>query len=82
MSQTFELWDTETGNVIGEFPTIEAALAVAEALLSAFGSDYAEALVLQQRAANGSAGTVASGRDLLRLIAERAERRAQVATGT
>jgi hypothetical protein len=76
------LWDIESGNIVGEFPSADAALEVVQSLLDAFGAAYADTLALQPRAGNGSAGTATLGQDLVQLIADRAERPAGLPTGT
>src|SRR5688572_3501650 len=67
MGQTYEVWDTETGSVVGEFPTVETALDVVRSLLEAVGPAYSEALVLLYRDASGAVSATGSGNALVRL---------------
>jgi hypothetical protein len=78
MSTTFELWDVETGNIVGEFSSVDAALDIVQSLLDAYGPVYADALALQHRNEGATARNVASGRQLVDLIGERSERTARV----
>ena len=78
MSTTFELWDVESGNIVGEFSSVDAALDIVQSLLDAYGPIYADALALQRRDVDATARDVASGKQLVDLIGERSERTARV----
>ena len=69
MNTTYELWDIETGNVVGSFARREDALGVVATLLRSFGSAYAYDLTLGRRDGAGVPQTVATGDDLLGTLA-------------
>jgi hypothetical protein len=62
----FDLWDVETGNMIGTFEREEDALSVVRDLLSLNGEAYADALDLGWVETDGHSRTVAAGQDLAR----------------
>lgn len=62
MSTTYELWDTETGNVVGSFTRRKDALDIVATLLRSFGAEYARELTLGRRDGTGLLETVATGR--------------------
>lgn len=57
----YELWDLETGNMIGDFDTEAAALAMVRELLAANTPDYAEALALGRTGDDGETQLIAEG---------------------
>ena len=67
---TYELWDTSSGNAIGEFPTEAEALAAVRELLVDRGSRAAEGLLLARTGAGGRTRPVARGRALADLALE------------
>ena len=71
MTTTFEVWDAETGNAIGSFPTREEALSVVDSLLESFGREYADDLVLMRRVGQAAASVEARGDALITLIGRR-----------
>ena len=73
MDTTFELWDTETGNIVGSFATADESLALARTLLAAYGRDYANDLALSRRVGDGPAKVVARGEPLAVLAEQRAD---------
>ena len=42
----FELWDTDTGNIVNTYPTREAALAVVRKAIATYGREYVESWAL------------------------------------
>lgn len=73
MSRTYELWDIETGNIVGEFESSEDALAVVQVLLDANGAAIAEGLVLQCRDGSTGVCVVGMGSQLVDQVAARSE---------
>ncbi|MEA2583640.1 MAG: hypothetical protein QOF33_1725 [Thermomicrobiales bacterium] len=67
MAITFELWDVDTGNIIGSFATQDESLEAVRRLLEAYGPGYAEDLDLTAREDTGTARNVASGDRLIAL---------------
>ena len=61
MNGTFDLWDIESGNLIGTFEDEQEALAFVRSLLSANGLAYANALDLGWMDPDGRSRTVATG---------------------
>jgi hypothetical protein len=71
MAAWYGLWDVESGNNLGFFPTQDAALAVVRQELRAYGHQAVLSLALDCDDAPGG-GLVAEGEDLITL-AESAE---------
>lgn len=70
--KTFELWDVESGNLIGGFDGEAKALKVVQEPPDGNGSDDVEALDLGWEDEAGNSGSIATGaalRDHLRLLA-------------
>lgn len=82
MNATYELWDIETGNVVGSFARREDALDVVATLLRSFGSAYARELTLGRRDGTGMLRTVATGDDLIGALKPEASKTAQGARAT
>ena len=62
----YDLWDIETGNMIGTFDSEAAALRVVAELLGTNGVGYAEALDLGRLDRQGNPiGTIATGQALV-----------------
>ena len=61
----FELWDVQTGNLIGAFGTEDAALIMVRDLVALNGSEYAAFLDLGWMNAAGDMQLIASGAELL-----------------
>jgi hypothetical protein len=72
MSAFYELWDLESGNIIGDFDTESEALAVVRNLLAVNANSFADLLSLGCTEADGTFRIVAQGRPL----AARADREA------
>jgi hypothetical protein len=72
---TYELWNVESGNLLGTFPDETAALeAVAEAI-ERNGATYVDVLALGRESSRGASKIIASGSQL----ADRAAHRGQTA---
>jgi hypothetical protein len=65
MNTTFELWDIDSGNVVGSFSTEEDALEVVATLLQSYGRDYARQLALGRRDGIAPLQIVSAGEELL-----------------
>jgi hypothetical protein len=61
---TYELWDTESGNLIQTYERETDALALVHAAVEAYGAEYAADLALLLDRGRGDLTTVASGREL------------------
>jgi hypothetical protein len=68
MSRTYELWDVETGNIIGDFSTTAEALEVVQTLLDAYGPGYAGDLSLSEREKSRDARVIGSGQQLVDML--------------
>jgi 3'-phosphoadenosine 5'-phosphosulfate sulfotransferase len=64
---TYELWDTETGNVIGGYRSQSEALAVVREAISRHGRGYADLLFLGCEDSKGRSRAIARGQDLAEL---------------
>ena len=65
MEQRYEIWDTETGNLIGEFSTEEEALELVRNAIEDWGFDAASSLVMGFGEDNSVASQVIEGPALL-----------------
>ena len=70
----FELWDTRTANIIGDFPTEQAALEAIREAIQAHGRAYVESWGLAHEDRRGRTKAIAHGA----LLAERALNTAEV----
>src|SRR4051794_2969872 len=70
MASRYGLWDVESGNNVGFYPTKDAALAVVRQELRAYGREAVLSLALDRDETPGG-GLVAEGEDLI-LLAESA----------
>lgn len=68
MRNRFELWDVDTGNMIGVYPSLAEALTEVRDLLEANGTEYADDLSLARRT-DGAGELIAEGAALARLAA-------------
>jgi hypothetical protein len=66
---TFEIWDTVTRNMLGDFDSEEAALVVVREAIAEHGQEYVATLALVSEDARGRFKTLATGHALV----ERAE---------
>jgi hypothetical protein len=73
----YELWDVDTGNIVGTFASEAEALAEVRGLLAVNGSGYAGDLSLARKHAEGGE-LIAEGDDLAQ-IAEAASRERRTA---
>ncbi|MGH2531882.1 MAG: hypothetical protein ACRDJW_06200 [Thermomicrobiales bacterium] len=71
MNVTYELWDVETGNIVGAFPTAADALDVVQTLLDAYGPDYSSELSLSERQDWKTARVIGSGQQLIERLEQR-----------
>jgi hypothetical protein len=62
---TFELWNAESGNLLGTFPTEAQALAAVHEAVRRNGESYGTALALGRESSRGKSKIVASGRELV-----------------
>lgn len=67
MSEMYELFDTESGNVIGAYDSEREALEILKSAIEAYGPSYADALVLGVRDRAGRPKAIAQGRALAQL---------------
>jgi hypothetical protein len=61
---TYELWDTESGNLVQAYGSEAEALALVRAALDAYGSTYAADLALLVDSGRGDVKTLAAGEEL------------------
>jgi hypothetical protein len=61
---TYELFDTDTGNIVGVYASEREALDVLRDAIAAYGMTYADTLVLGTRDMAGYPTAVAAGQDL------------------
>jgi len=62
---TFELWDLVSRNIVAEFATEGAALALVREMAQEHGTVEAGAFALVHEDANGDSTTIAAGTDLV-----------------
>ncbi len=81
-ASVFDLWDTETGNLIGTFETEKHALKIVHDLLFSKGIQYADALDLGIQDATGNSRSIATGPKLATMagITDQARPEAAVTT--
>lgn len=60
----YELWNTKTGNAVGDFDTEAEALAVVSEAIRRHGVEYADMLMLGCEDGDGNSRVIARGRDL------------------
>ena len=58
---TYELWDTETNNIVGAYESETAALAVVRGAMAAHGMGYTDELALLREDSRGNVETLAVG---------------------
>ena len=68
MTETYELWDVEAGNVVGEFATQDEGLAVVQTLVESFGREYAADLTLSRRREGEPSQVIAEGDRLIEML--------------
>jgi hypothetical protein len=62
---TFELWNVESGNLLGSFATEDLALAAVREAVERNGRPYGELLALGCENSRGRSKALTSGRDLV-----------------
>ena len=65
---TFELWNRESGNLLGGFATEEMALAAVREAIQRNGEGYGEMLLLGSEDSRGHSKVIASGRQLVERV--------------
>jgi hypothetical protein len=68
---TFELWNSESGNLVGSFATEAMALAAIREAIRRNGEGYGELLVLGSEDSRGNSKVIASGRQLVDRVVDR-----------
>lgn len=68
MDTSYELWNVESGNIIGSFETLDEALAVVRYLLDTYGQGYARELTLGRRDDDSPATIVGEGDRLVEML--------------
>lgn len=74
----FEIWDTKTGNLLGDYETEAEALADAATAVKAHGEEFVDSLVLIRVGPRGGLSRIAAGATLVsraRLAQEAGRRR-------
>ena len=66
LKHVYELWDGETRNVLGTYPSEEAALAVIRGLLQKHGPDVVAGLFLGREDGTGRSTLIAEGTALVK----------------
>jgi hypothetical protein len=61
----FEIWDTESRNLLGDFDSEDAALALVRDILATNGAEIASTLALVSEDTRGQFKTLAHGTELL-----------------
>ncbi len=68
MSEMYELWDVEAGNVVGEFTTRLESLVVVQTLLDRYGPQYAADLTLSRHDDGAPTRVIATGNELIEML--------------
>ena len=63
----YDLWDSESGNIIGTFATRGDALSVVRQALAEHGAEYVATLLLGQEDKRGQTKAIAHGKKLVEL---------------
>jgi hypothetical protein len=61
VAATYELWDVDSGNVIGAYPSEKRALAAVASAVGRYGLSYADSLALIREDSRGSSKLLLSG---------------------
>lgn len=64
---SFELWETGAGNIVGDYPTKVAALAVVRSCVVSYGRDYVDSWALVYEDKDENVHPIAAGEELARL---------------
>jgi hypothetical protein len=65
MANSYELWNTRTGNLLGAFESEDAALEAVRQALTAYGRAYAERLLLGREDRRGRSRKIAESTELV-----------------
>lgn len=68
---TFQLWEAKSANLVGSYPTREAALTIVRDAVRSHGRDAVASLVLVREDARGRLTTVSEGDGLVELALTR-----------
>jgi hypothetical protein len=68
---TFQLWEADSANLVGSYPTREAALAIVRDAVQTHGRDAVASLVLVREDARGRLSTIGEGEALVELALPR-----------
>ena len=68
MDTSYELWNVETGNIIGAFATEDEALTIVRQLVDSYGQSYALELTLGRRETGYQATILGEGNQLLVML--------------
>jgi hypothetical protein len=63
--KAFELWDTETANLVGDYATEAAALEAVRRMIATGSADRVRSLALAHENRRGATRTIAVGNELL-----------------
>jgi len=67
---TFELWNTESRNLLGSFATEELALAAVREAIQRNGEEYGQILALGREDSRGNSRIVARGHQLVERVVQ------------
>ena len=71
----YELWETETGNLIGTYETEQDALSLVRDAIQSYGAQYVDSFLLGCEDEEGYSTLIAEGHDLAeRALSEKAPR--------
>jgi hypothetical protein len=73
---TYDLWDSQTGNIIATFETKAAALSAVREALVKQGEEYVATLLFGQEDSRGRTKPLAQGKELVSLVRSEASERA------
>lgn len=71
MTVTYELWNTQTGNLVGAFETEDAALETVRKAVESHGPAYVDSLLLGHEDDDGCSKKIARGAALAELVQSR-----------
>jgi len=81
MTHTYELWDTDSRNMVAEFTSRAEALVAIHDAIQAHGRQAVETLALSTEDGNGGGEVVARGAGLVALIEQEGAKSPPSATG-
>jgi hypothetical protein len=68
MTRTYELWDTDSRNMVAEFASREAAIVALQGAVREHGRQVVELLVLSTEDGDGGGEVIARGAGLIALV--------------